>query len=148
MTTVLGSIETVLDLPKMRESIEDLESQASVPDLWDDQEYAQQITSRLSFVQGEVRKFEALSRRLGDLPILFELAEDEGDEAAVAEALKELEDLEKAIAELEVRTLLARRQRSRRARSSSSSSISFVLQSGLARLRPSPESTTLTNPFG
>jgi peptide chain release factor 2 len=107
MTTVLGSIETVLDLPKMRESIEDLESQASVPDLWDDQEYAQQITSRLSFVQGEVRKFEALSRRLGDLPILFELAEDEGDEAAVAEALKELEDLEKAIAELEVRTLLA-----------------------------------------
>ncbi|MUH46571.1 MAG: peptide chain release factor 2, partial [Actinobacteria bacterium] len=75
--------------------------------LWDDQERAQQVTSRLSFVQGELRKFEALDRRLGDLPILFELAEDEGDEAAAADAEKELADLEKAIAELEVRTLLS-----------------------------------------
>lgn len=107
LNTVLSSIEQVLDLPQMRESIADLEAQASVPDLWDDPEQAQQITSRLSFVQGEVRKFEALSRRLGDLPILFELAEDEGDEAAIAEAMKELDDLAQAVAELEVRTLLS-----------------------------------------
>ena len=107
LTTVLGSVETVLDLPRMRASVSDLEAEASVPDLWDDQERAQQVTSRLSFVQGELRKFEALDRRLGDLPILFELAEDEGDEAAAADAEKELADLEKAIAELEVRTLLS-----------------------------------------
>ena len=85
LNTVLSSIEQVLDLPQMRESIADLEAQASVPDLWDDPEHAQQITSRLSFVQGEVLKFEALSRRLGDLPILFELADDEGDEPGVHE---------------------------------------------------------------
>ena len=107
LNTVLSSIEQVLDLPQMRESIADLEAQASVPDLWDDPEHAQQITSRLSFVQGEVLKFEALSRRLGDLPILFELADDEGDEAAIAEAMKELDDLAQAVAELEVRTLLS-----------------------------------------
>ncbi len=107
LETTLGSIETVLDIPSMKEQVTDLEAQASVPNLWDDQERAQQVTSRLSFVQGEIRKFEALRSRLDDLPILFELAEGENDEAALAEAEKELAAVEAAVAELEVRTLLS-----------------------------------------
>ncbi len=107
LTGTMASIEAVLDLPAMKASLTDLEAQASVPDLWDDQERAQQITSRLSFVQGEIRRFEALQSRLDDLPILFELAESEDDEAALADALKELESVETAVGELEVRTLLS-----------------------------------------
>ena len=107
LETTLGSIETVLDIPSMKEQVTDLEAQASVPDLWDDQEHAQQVTSRLSFVQGEIRKFEALRSRLDDVPILFELAEGEQDEAALADAAAELESVENAVAELEVRTLLS-----------------------------------------
>ena len=107
LETTLGSIETVLDVPALKVQLADLEAQASVPDLWDDQEHAQAVTSRLSFVQGEIRRVEALRSRLDDLPILFELAEGEADEAALADAFKELEAIEKAIAELEVRTLLS-----------------------------------------
>ena len=107
LANTLSSIETVLDLPNLRSSIAALEAEASVPDLWDDQEKAQAITSRLSFQQGELRKVEALRQRLDDVPILLELAEDEGDEASTQEALKELDSLQKAIAELEVRTLLS-----------------------------------------
>ncbi|MDP2014688.1 MAG: peptide chain release factor 2, partial [Actinomycetota bacterium] len=76
LANTLGSIETVLDLPALRTSIAALEAEASVPDLWDDQEKAQAITSRLSFQQGELRKVEALRQRLDDVPILLELAED------------------------------------------------------------------------
>jgi len=107
LSSTMASIETVLDLPAMREAIVDLEAQASAPDLWDDQERAQQVTSRLSFLQGELRRVEALSRRLADLPVLFELAESEQDEGALAEAQRELEDLQRAVGELEVRTLLS-----------------------------------------
>ena len=103
----MGSIETVLDIPAMKVQLAEVEAQASVPDLWDDQENAQRITSRLSFLQGELRKVEALRSRLDDLPILFELAESEDDEAALADALKELDSVEAAVAELEVRTLLS-----------------------------------------
>ncbi len=39
--------------------------------------------------------------------MLFELAEEESDEAALAEALKELDQVQKAVDELEVRTLLS-----------------------------------------
>lgn len=103
----MGSVEAVLDLDRVRRDIADLEEQAAAPDLWDDQERAQAVTSRLSYLQGELRRAEGLRRRLDDLPILFELAEAEGDDAALQEATKELEDLEKAIAEIEVRTLLS-----------------------------------------
>ena len=107
LETTLGSIETVLDVPALKGQLADLEAEASAPDLWDDQEHAQQVTSKLSFVQGEIRKVEALRGRLDDLPILFELAESESDEAALADALKELEAVETTVAELEVRTLLS-----------------------------------------
>jgi len=103
----LGSVEKVLDLPSLRVKLVDLEAQASAPDLWDDQEKAQAVTSQLSYVQGEIRKVETLRRRVDDLPILFELAEDEGDDKALAEAIHELDQVEKAIDELEVRTLLS-----------------------------------------
>jgi len=103
----MASIEDVLDLPAMREQAISLEADASAPDLWDDQANAQAVTSKLSFVQGEIRKAEALRQRLDDLPILFELAESEGDEAALTDALTELESVQRAIDELEVRTLLS-----------------------------------------
>lgn len=105
--TTLGSIETVLDIPAMKVQLAEIEAEASVPDLWDDQEKAQKVTSRLSFLQGEIRKVEALRSRLDDAPILFELAEGEDDEAALADAMKELDSLETAVAEMEVRTLLS-----------------------------------------
>ena len=103
----LVSVEKVLDVPAMRASIAELEIEASAPNLWDDQQKAQQVTSRLSNIQGELRRVEGLRRRVDDLPVLFELAEDEGDEAALIDAVKELDDVETAVGEIEVRTLLS-----------------------------------------
>ena len=111
----MSSVEAVLDLPKMKEQVATLEVEASAPNLWDDQENAQAVTSKLSFLQGEIRKAEALRRRLDDVPILIELAEAEGDANALAEAVNELDELKKAIGELEVRTLLSGEYDSREA---------------------------------
>ena len=91
----------------MRKDIAELEAQASVPDLWDDPAHAQTVTSRLSALQSEVRKVESLSSRMADLPVMFELAEVEGDADTQAEAEAELDELRTAIAALEVRTLLS-----------------------------------------
>jgi peptide chain release factor 2 len=111
----MRSVETVLDLPAKRKEIAALEEEAAVPDLWNDQDNAQRVTSRLSFVQGEVRKTEALRQRLDDLPVLIELAEAEDDADSFAEAAKELDELTKSVGELEVRTLLAGEYDSREA---------------------------------
>jgi peptide chain release factor 2 len=103
----LSSIEAVLDLPKLRAELVDLEQQAAVPNLWDDQEAAQKVTSRLSYVQGAIRRFESLRQRVDDLGVMFELADDEADADALAEAERELADVTKAVGELEVLTLLS-----------------------------------------
>ncbi len=107
LETTMGSIEAVVDVPALRAQLADLETQASAPDLWDDQAHAQAVTSRLSFVQGEIRRVQTLRSRLDDLPVLFELADDEDDEDARQDALRDLATLEAQVAELEVRTLLS-----------------------------------------
>ncbi len=107
LDATLTSVEKVLDIPSMREEVTRLETEASAPDLWDDQAKAQSVTSRLSFVQGEIARVTALRSRVDDLAVMFELATEMDDEDARAEAEAELGKLTKAIGELEVRTLLS-----------------------------------------
>ncbi len=107
LTGILEGIEAVTDLPALRAEIADLSEQAGQPDLWNDAEAAQKVTSRLAHAQGELRRIDDLRRHLDDLPVLYELAEDEGDQGAVADADAERKKLRADIAVLEVRTLLA-----------------------------------------
>ncbi|MFI1156359.1 peptide chain release factor 2 [Streptomyces sioyaensis] len=115
LSSTMGSIEAVLDLDKMRADVAVLEEQAAAPSLWDDPESAQKVTSRLSYLQGQVRRAEQLRSRVDDLEVLFELAEAEDDEDARAEAETELSEVRKAVEELEVRTLLSGEYDSREA---------------------------------
>jgi peptide chain release factor 2 len=107
LDATLRSIEAVLDLDAIRAEIARLNEQAAAPDLWDDPAQAQKVTSRLSYLQGELTKVEQLRSRLDDLEILFELAEAEDDADTRTEAQTELVGLGKAIGEMEVRTLLS-----------------------------------------
>jgi peptide chain release factor 2 len=107
LSATMSSVEAVLDLDKLRREAADLEEQAGRPDLWDDQEAAQRVNSRLSAVQGDLRRVGDLRRRLDDLAVLWELAEGEDDADTRTEAESELTDLKRGIDELEVRTLLS-----------------------------------------
>jgi len=107
LSGTVESIEAVTDLPALRAEIADLSEQAGRPDLWNDPEAAQKVTSRLSHAQGELRRVEELRRRLDDLPVLYELAEEEGDEGSLADADAERVKLRDDIQSLEVRTLLS-----------------------------------------
>ncbi|ETK33638.1 peptide chain release factor 2 [Microbispora corallina] len=107
LTGTLRSIQDVLDVESLRKQIGELEEQAAAPDLWNDPEQAQRVTSRLSHIQGEVNRVDGLARRLEDLPVLFELAAEESDEDALREAERELASLRSDVGALEVRTLLS-----------------------------------------
>jgi peptide chain release factor 2 len=107
LDATLRNIEVVLDLDRMRKEKGALEEQASAPDLWDDPSKAQQVTSRLSYVQGEINRVEKLRARLDDARVLLELAEAEDDAPSLDEVGTEVSALRKQIDELEVRTLLS-----------------------------------------
>lgn len=103
----LTSIEAVLDPAGKRVQIADLQEQVAVPDLWDDQENAQLVTSRLSRLQAEVDRMTALRSRVDDLGVLIGLAVEEDDAATLVEAQKDLKGLSADIETLEIRTLLS-----------------------------------------
>ncbi len=107
LDATLTSVEAVLDLDGLRAEAGGLEQRAAAPDLWDDVEAAQRITSRLSFVQGEIRRAETLRQRVDDLAVLLELADAEADAEVAGEVDAEIVDLQKQIGDLEVRTLLS-----------------------------------------
>jgi peptide chain release factor 2 len=107
LDSTLTSVESVMDVPKLREVIAELEEESARPDLWEDQERAQRINSQLAYRQGDLRRVTTLRQRLDDLQVLYELAEDEGDSASLDEAEGERARLRKEVSSLEVRTLLS-----------------------------------------
>jgi len=107
LSATLASIEAVLDVPKLRAQVAELEALASDPDLWSDSENAQKVTSKLSHTQGQVRRVEELRSRVDDAELLWEMAGSEGDADSATEVEAELAKLHKAIGELEVQTLLS-----------------------------------------
>ncbi|BCJ58423.1 peptide chain release factor 2 [Micromonospora endophytica] len=115
LDATLRNIEAVLDVDRLRADKARLEQEASAPDLWDDQAKAQQVTSQLSYVNGEIEKLGSLRSRLDDAHVLLELAEAEADSGVLTEVESEITGLGKAIEEMEVRTLLSGEYDSREA---------------------------------
>jgi peptide chain release factor 2 len=109
LSDTLASVEAVSDMDGLRAQIADLEQQAAQPNLWDDPESAQKVTSQLSHKQSELRRLEELRQRLDDLAVMYELSEEEGSDGADArvEADAERDRLRSDIASIEVRTLLS-----------------------------------------
>lgn len=107
LSQTLQSIESVLDLPKLVTEKDALESQAGAPDLWNDPEKAQKVTSALSRVQSVINKVSSLRTRISELPIMLDLANAEDDAGAKSDVEQELNSLTTAISELEVQTLLS-----------------------------------------
>jgi len=107
LRATFADIQAVVDVEGVRRDIDRLSEEAGAPDLWDDTDNAQRVTSALSHRQSELAKIEGIQRRLDDLEVLFELATDgDGDQQSADEANDELAALQKVMGELEVQTLL------------------------------------------
>ncbi|MHC2186768.1 peptide chain release factor 2 [Rathayibacter agropyri] len=106
LRSTFADIRSVIDVEGLRATIADLSEQAGVPDLWDDTARAQKVTSALSHRQSELARITAIDRRLDDLEVLVEMANEADDAESEQEAIAELTALQKVMGELEVQTLL------------------------------------------
>ena len=115
LNTTLKSIEAVLEVDDMRSEIADLEQQAAAPDLWDDVEAAQAVTSGSPTCRATCAGSRSCAAGSTTSALMHEMAAEEGDEATTAETERELASIRTAIDELEVRTLLSGEYDSREA---------------------------------
>ena len=110
LRSIYASIVAVSDLEGIKRALEDLSQQASAPELWDDHEHAQRVTSALSHKQAELNRLTNLASRIDDVEVMVELAQTEdesSEEDLLAEAEAECKELRKKLDELEVLVLLS-----------------------------------------
>ena len=104
----LASIEAVLDPATKRVEIAELEQQVSAPDLWDDVDHAQQVTSRLSGLQSDVdRLTQPAPAARRPRPCSSSSARRRATTPAWSRPSASSTALRKTIDALEVRTLLS-----------------------------------------
>ena len=110
LRAIFASIAAVSDIEGIERAIEDLSAQAAAPDLWDDVENAQKVTSALSYKQAELNRLRSLSSRIDDVEVMVELAEAEDAETAaelLTDAQEECGQIRAKLEDLEVLVLLS-----------------------------------------
>jgi peptide chain release factor 2 len=85
--------------------VAEIENRMAAGDFWSNQEKARETVGQLKALRGITKPLEEVVRTAGDLPAMLELAE--ADEAFAAEVRGEIERLEHALDELELKSLLA-----------------------------------------
>ncbi len=106
LRSAFRDISQVMDPAAIDALIEKLSEQAQAPDLWDNPEQAQKITSALSRRQADRTLLDSLGGRINDLEVLLQMASEEGSEEAEKDFSAELTQVESLVADLEVKVLL------------------------------------------
>jgi len=96
-----------LKIDELRARKPQLETEASRPDLWDDQDAARRVTGELSSVNDDLDLYADLEARISDAETLFELAREEGDESFEGEIDQSIASLEADLRRVELRSLFA-----------------------------------------
>jgi len=84
-----------------------LEKLMAAPEFWEDQEKAQKVLQESKALKGQVETLQNLEKRLEDLQVLLELAEEEKDESLIPELSQGKKELQKALERFELQLLLS-----------------------------------------
>jgi len=103
----LEEAKQYLRIDELRARRPQLETEASRPDLWDDQDLARKVTGELNQVTSDLEMYEGLVQRVDDAETLAELAREEDDESQTAEIERELSGVGRKLDELELRSLFS-----------------------------------------
>ena len=96
-----------LDIPNKKGEIEKLEKQASVPNFWNDQAKARQVSQELADLQASVGTWEILGKDLTDLYEMTKVIHLGGDAEDYADLVKNADELEKRFNQANVQLLLS-----------------------------------------
>src|SRR4051812_21588614 len=94
-----------LRVDDLAKRLDELEAEASKPDLWDDQDKARAVTSEMARVRDDIELVAALERKVSDVETLHELAREEDDDSQERDIEHEASALAHKLDELELRAL-------------------------------------------
>ena len=98
----------IFDLDSTRLQLDKLRQQSVTPAFWDDSTKASSILKKIALHEKEIKLWNDLERRHGDLEVLLEFAEE--GEASLEEVTIELDAYQAIIADLELKLMLGEKQ--------------------------------------
>ena len=96
-----------LDWDRALKRLEELNARVEDSSLWDDPKAAQEVMRERRRLDEAINATRAIEREVGDTSELIELAESEGDDALVDDAVRSLADLAERAERDKVAALLA-----------------------------------------
>ena len=102
--THLGGI---FDYAEKKEQLEEVIRELEEPSVWNDRDRALQLGKDQTRLEDVVLTVERLEEGLDDSQELLEMSEADGDEAAVADVIEEINSYEKALSNLEFKRMFA-----------------------------------------
>jgi peptide chain release factor 2 len=104
------SIEAVFGLEGKQKEISKLEKESTASNFWDNHQKAAKILKELEEINGEVKEFSEIKKKISELHDIISLAETKKDKNDIE---KEIIEVEKLIGRIELRTLFTDRYDSR-----------------------------------
>ncbi|MBW2526076.1 MAG: peptide chain release factor 2 [Deltaproteobacteria bacterium] len=96
-----------LDVPKLKRTLDELTKQTLAEGFWDDNAAAQAVLRKRSAAEAVIQLVESVETELSDAIEYLELAAEEEDDSAIADAAKQAEKLAKRIRDLELKRMLS-----------------------------------------
>ncbi|NBS83641.1 MAG: peptide chain release factor 2 [Verrucomicrobia bacterium] len=103
----LRELRRFLDPAKLEAQLKDLEGRMSAPDFWNDSTKAQKVAAEANSIRKKLEQMKDLERKISDLPVHQELAEEDGSPAALAEYTKEVAQALEMLDQTEVQFILS-----------------------------------------
>ena len=100
-------LRSIFDVDATTAKIQDLEQLAAQPELWDNQEQAQQILQELNDHKAQLEQLETWRSQLEDAETILELLEEDTDETLFAEAQATLLEMMRALDLWELQQMLS-----------------------------------------
>ncbi|MBN2009036.1 peptide chain release factor 2 [candidate division KSB1 bacterium] len=104
------NFEVIFEIDTKQATMQKLEAVTVDGGFWDDREKAQDIMQQITALKGVVDSWQSVAKRLNDLDELAQLANDENDEQTLQEILKDCEELERSVRDLEFQKMLGRKE--------------------------------------
>ncbi|MDH4408192.1 MAG: peptide chain release factor 2 [Verrucomicrobiales bacterium] len=103
----LSELRRIFDFPRLEAQLEAVEAEMNLPEFWEDKTRAQSKMGEVAALKNKVLPVREIQARIGDLPVLIEMALEENDESAAVEVLKEVEAIQTVLDKIELQTLLS-----------------------------------------
>ncbi len=94
-------------MDSLKSRLVDLNISANSPELWNNQQFAQDVLKEKSVIESKISRFEDLEAKLKDVIDLFELAKLEEDELTLIDVLKDIKQLYESAKKYEIECLFS-----------------------------------------